>query len=221
MLQMHRQFLEAMPLQTLKYNLKQTSVKQRLATSTERRYMAFTDAVGARAACCGLLELHSLCDCLDQIIFEDSIDSIIASMRSIDTLPAISKDFVNKASSFTAAQPLVLPQNMVDRSGLKMAYGLHPIEQQRQPLKGQVEKLLEWLTEPVQLNRPGNALALRTRENIVKHIWQYLGFLQLHMARDQLSLWSFLDLKAYASYISFHRAKGNEYSTVVVHITTA
>lgn len=217
LLQMHAIFLSKTALQSFKNGLKKHGVKQRLATPLERRFMAWTKAVGARAASCTLLELTSLCQMLHQFIFEPTIISTIASIQH---LPAQAVED-QMGNDLGVQRPIKLPQLKLSRADYSMHFSLHPAEQEKEPVKSQVQALFAWLKEDIQLDRQNAPLAFRTRENMAKHIWQYLGFLQLHLKRDQVSLLDFLDLNRYASYISFHKGKGNCYSTIVVHITTA
>ena len=218
-LQIHTNFFPSFPLQTFKWNTNKKGVKSRLASDVERRWLAFTEAVGPKTSKCTVLELFSLCSKLPDFIFnqQDTIASIatIANLTPDTTTPS------NYQSQPSSSFPLVLPSCRLTRAELRMEYSLSSAEQQGQPLKSQIEKLFNWLKEPVQLDRTGRALGYRTMENMRKHIWQYLGFLQMHMNKGQVSLWDFLNLETYSAYISFHKAKGNVYSTIVVHITSA
>ena len=217
LLQIHRLFLPDRPLQTFKHGLSKAGVQSRLASVRERRFCALHSAVGSRAASCSLVEVKSLCHMLQDFIFEPEVIQTIASIegQSAQTQPSPASQNVSKPA------PLCLPKLKLTKADYRMHYSLHQAEQNKQPVKGQVERLVAWLTEDVQLDRNGPPVAYRTKENMLAHIWLYLGFLQLHLKIDDLSLWYFLDLDRYAEYLSFHKNKGNGYSTIVVHITTA
>ena len=218
-MQIHSNFFPSFPIQTFKWNTNKKGVKSRLASDVERRWLAFSEAVGPKTSKCTILELSSLCDKLPDFIFNHH--QTIASIASIADLTPDTTTPSHIMSQSSSLFPLVLPPCKLSRAELKMEYSLISAKQQRQPLKTQIEKLFNWLKEPVQLDRTGRALSHRTMENMRKHISQYLGFLQMHLEKQQVSLSDFLDLHSYSAYISFHKAKGNVYSTIVVHITSA
>lgn len=221
LLQIHGMFLAATPLQTFKHHLSRHGVTQRLAETKERQFMAFTGAIKPKGPSCSLLEVTSLSQLLPNFTVDAKLAPQIAAIAQLpadDGAPASSQP---SNPQQLGQGPLTLPINRVSQTDLKLPYSLHQAEQMQQPVQGQMEAFMAWLSQPIQLDRKGAPLADRTQLNVTKHVWQYLGFLQLHLSRDQLSLWDFLDLEAYAAYISFHRARGNEYSTIVVHFTSA
>lgn len=117
--------------------------------------------------------------------------------------------------------PVHLPPNIVSAADLRLQYSLHRHEQQQEPLKEEVEDLVRWLTQVLQLDREGPAVAMRTKENILKCIWAFLGFEQLHMNRERPTLQDFLDASAFGTFVSFQLARGNSISTITQFMTSA
>ena len=117
--------------------------------------------------------------------------------------------------------PLSLPENPVSASRMAMRFSLPKAHRKKEPLHSEVAKYCKWMTEPIQMNREGHAVAQRTVKNIVNHIYQYLGFLELHMKKKGVSLMDYLDMDQFASYLAFQKAKGNVYTTLSQQIATA
>ena len=114
-----------------------------------------------------------------------------------------------------------LPPNTVRSADLKLHYSLHKAEQDAEPLKTQVSKFKCWMMSPVQLDRAGGPSADRTVGNILKVVYQFLGFRQLHQQADCLSLWDLLNMVNMAAYLSFQKARGNTIGTLTCQISGA
>ena len=117
--------------------------------------------------------------------------------------------------------PLQLPVNVVAAHDMNLHFSLSHKDREQQPLAGDIAAFKAWASEPIQLNRIGGCIVPRTLENITSHVYQYMGFLKLHLQKAQPSLLDFLDLQSYAAYISFQRAKGNVYNTVSQQLASA
>ena len=83
-MQIHSNFFPSFPIQTFKWNTNKKGVKSRLASDVERRWLAFSEAVGPKTSKCTILELSSLCDKLPDFIFNHH--QTIASIASIADL---------------------------------------------------------------------------------------------------------------------------------------
>ena len=139
------------------------------------------------------------------------------SQNLVNSIPACA----GPASTGLMQLPVHLPPNIVSAADLKLQYSLHRHEQQQEPLRGEVEGLVRWLTEKLQLDRQGPAVANRTKENIMKCVWAFLGFEQLHMNIASPSLTDFLNAFAFGTFVSFHLARGNTLSTITQYMTSA
>ena len=104
---------------------------------------------------------------------------------------------------------------------MSIRFSLPKAQRKKEPLQTEMKKYCEWLTEPIQMNREGHAVAGRTVKNIVNHIYQYLGFLELHLNKKRVSLTDYLDMDLFASYLAFQKAKGNVYTTLSQQIAIA
>ena len=74
------------------------------------------------------------------------------------------------------------------------------------------------------MNREGQAVAKKIVKNIVNHIYQYIGFLELCLTKKRISLTDCLNMDLLASYLAFQKAKGshcNSYTTLSQQIATA
>lgn len=129
--------------------------------------------------------------------------------------------FAGGPASPAICLPMTLPKNPVKPERMKSHYTLPDILRQKEPIASEMKKLQGWLTNPVQLERNGKALAPRTLQNITTHIYQYLGFLHIHMKRAKPTLQDYMDLDAFLSFIAFQKAKGNVYTTVQHQIHSA
>lgn len=120
----------------------------------------------------------------------------------------------------STVMPVQLPPSPVPEESLSAQFSLPEAMRAKQPLLREVGAFQAWLTEPVQLNRPGAPLVPRSMHNILSHVYQYLGFMKQYRGKHP-TLYHFLDCESYAAYISFQKAKGNKYIHIQQQIASA
>lgn len=101
------------------------------------------------------------------------------------------------------------------------SHSLHRAELLREPICSEIKDLTRWLQGSMQLDRPGPAVSQRTTDNHLKAVSCYLGFEQLHLKKNTVSLWDFMNLDHYGKYVSYLIAKKNVESTIALYISTA
>lgn len=111
--------------------------------------------------------------------------------------------------------PQPLPDTFPDASGIKPQRHVRltltctaPELLEVSPLKQQLVGFQSWLTNSIQLNRDGHALASRSWQNIQCVVNRFLGFLHVHCGAVRPSLVDVLQPSAHAKYLQHLLEKG-------------
>ena len=101
------------------------------------------------------------------------------------------------------AAPVKLPACTVDLNNFPKHYSLNKKMRGQAVIHREMTEYQSYLRAPVETTREGASSAVRTVENLVNHVFLYLGFCCLHFGVEIFRLALFLDLHKYAAYISF------------------
>ena len=119
--------------------------------------------------------------------------------------------------------PNTLPACTVSAEGLKENYGLKhvvPLLANGPVWAAEKQQLMQWVGEPVRMDRDGGASNARSRDNLGRNVELYLGFLLKHQGASKPSLSSCLQANNVASFIAFQLARGNSHATLQQYITS-
>ena len=120
--------------------------------------------------------------------------------------------------------PTSLPACLVPTTSLHARYGLpqvKPYLAKAVVLVMQLGELKQWATSDFQLDRKGRALQHVSWENVLGHIYLFLGFCHKWMGVQQPTLQHFLKPHLILAFVSFHRAKNSAVHTIKHHLQAA
>ena len=110
--------------------------------------------------------------------------------------------------------PNQLPRNIVPEAELREPYSLCEADREHPEFKAEMDKLVSYLSEGVQADRDGGALADRTIENFSNQVYLYLGFGYHYCNQDSPQLKLFLNEQVLGLYLSFQLKKQNSWNTI-------